>query len=202
MLALRRSSIDGDQKRIYVAQTCKDGKLDSAKTESSEASVKITDEDLANLASWRRTRSHAGPDDFIFENSTGTGPVCRRNVLKRTLRPAAKRVGIDYISWHLLRKWLGTKLKNRGVPITETQMRLRHADMKTTRIYYIQTEDEVERETARIASALVTLPPTERAFSPLETKRGPRVIQTRSTTEVLSNGAQMEPVPEGEKGSC
>jgi len=98
LLALRRSSIDGDQKRIYVAQTCKDGKLDSAKTESSEASVKITDEDLANLASWRRTRSHAGPDDFIFENSTGTGPVCRRNVLKRTLRPAAKRVGIDYIS--------------------------------------------------------------------------------------------------------
>lgn len=111
-------------------------------------------------------------------------------------------MGIDYISWHLLRKWLGTKLKNRGVPITETQMRLRHADVKTTRIYYIQTEDEVERETARIASALVTLPPTERAFSPLETKRGPRVIQTRSTTEVLSNGAQMEPVPEGEKGSC
>ena len=97
---------------------------------------------------------------------------------------------IDYISWHLLRNRLGTQLKNRGVPITETQMRLRHADVKTTLVYYIETEDTAEREKAHIASGMVAMLPMERACSPSETKRGLQVIRLHSTIEMPPNGAQ------------
>jgi len=157
LLALKWSSVDWEQKRIHVENTSRDGKLNSPKTPSSEASILVTEEDLAHLDALKSERPHAKPDDFIFENRTATGPLCRRNILKRILRPAAKKVGIGYMSWHLLRKWLGTHLVESGIPVPATKTRLRHSDIKTTLEYYVEATREMEDETARTASSLIRM---------------------------------------------
>ncbi|MFB3922590.1 MAG: tyrosine-type recombinase/integrase [Terriglobia bacterium] len=158
LLALQWSSIDWGQKRICVANTSRDGKLDSPETPYSEGSILVTDEDLAHLDALRKERPSTGPDDFIFTNRAGTGPLYRRNILRRILRPAVKKVGIGYISWHLLRKWLGTHLVQKGIPVPATKARLRHSDVRTTLEFYVEETREMDDKTARTASSLIRMP--------------------------------------------
>ena len=82
------------------------------------------------------------PDgDFVFASPTmkGKQPYWPDNLLKRYIKPTARRVGINKnIGWHTFRHSFGTILKANGEDVKTVQELLRHANSRITLDVYTQ----------------------------------------------------------------
>jgi integrase len=74
--------------------------------------------------------------DFLFPSIrlNGTKPLSPDSLLKKSIRPALVRAGIEekIIGWHNFRHTLGTLLRAIGTDIKVAQDLLRHANSRTT----------------------------------------------------------------------
>jgi len=69
------------------------------------------------------------------------------NLLRRHIRPAAKRCGIDkQIGWHTFRHSYATHLKANGEDVKVVQESLRHANSRITLDTYTQALTTAKRE--------------------------------------------------------
>jgi integrase len=69
----------------------------------------------------------------------GRQPYWPENLMKRGIRPAAKRAKIiKHISWHTFRRTFSTLLKANGEDIKTVQELLRHANSRITLDIYTQ----------------------------------------------------------------
>ena len=76
-------------------------------------------------------------DDWVFASPTmkGEQPYWPDNLMKRYIKPAAKKAGIDKnIGWHTF----GTLLKANGEDVKTVQELLRHANSRITLDVYTQ----------------------------------------------------------------
>ena len=103
---------------------------------TSEAWVAIT-------LQWEMSRFR-GEDQPVFATKAGT-PFNAWNTNKRVLKPAAKKIGMPWISWHHLRHTTATLADKAGLTIAEKQKILGHrtADIST---HYTHPEMERVRE--------------------------------------------------------
>jgi integrase len=92
----------------------------------------------------------AGEDDWPLLNRFGTDPI-HADMALETLQSTAKRVGISYAAWHLLRHWHTTVLHDEGVPM-KAQDRLGHPDAHTTMKHYVHLSRGAERHAADAVS--------------------------------------------------
>ena len=85
-----------------------------------------------------------GKDQPVFATRRGT-PLDAGNVNNRVLKPAARKIGMPWISWHHLRHTTATLADKAGLTIAEKRKVLGHrtADMST---HYTHPEIERERE--------------------------------------------------------
>jgi site-specific recombinase XerD len=60
------------------------------------------------------------------------------NVLRRDMKPALAKAGIEWHGWHALRRGLGTNLNTLGVDGRTIQAILRHSDLSTTMAFYVK----------------------------------------------------------------
>jgi integrase len=78
----------------------------------------------------------------------GTKPLSADSLLKKSIRPALQRAGIEgkIIGWHNFRHTLGTLLRAIGMDIKVAQDLLRHANSRTTLDIYTHAVSQQKRD--------------------------------------------------------
>jgi integrase len=92
-----------------------------------------------------RVVKSVGPDDLVFQSLLTGGPMRDNNVLVRHIKPAAKRLGIGWVNWQVLRRSFATWLKLAGADIKDAQALMRHSRASTTLDIYQQFVPESQR---------------------------------------------------------
>jgi integrase len=102
------------------------------------------------LLDWRRESLYQGEGDFLFPSIrlNGTKPLSPDSLLKKSIRPALKRPGIEgkVIGWHNFRHTLGTLLRAIGTDIKVAQDLLRHTSIRATLDIYTHAVSQLKQD--------------------------------------------------------
>ena len=74
----------------------------------------------------------AGPDDLVFQSPVKGLPMRDNNILVRHIKPAARKLGVGWVNWQVLRRSFATWLKIAGTDIKDAQALMRHSRATTT----------------------------------------------------------------------
>jgi|ERR1700686_154201 len=103
-------------------------------------------------------------DDWVFASSDmhGVQPYWPENLLRRHIRPAAKRAGITKIvGWHSFRSTFATLLKGSGEDVKTTQELMRHSSSRITMDVCAQALTPAKRSAQRKLAELIRPVPKE-----------------------------------------
>jgi integrase len=114
LLALRWGSIDLKARLLRVCETVYDGHFDQPKTKRSARTIPIGTETAEMLAAIRPFGIDAGT--LVFATREGL-PLDRWSLLRKQLKPAAAKLRLPSVTWHLLRHSHATMLDSVGTPI-------------------------------------------------------------------------------------
>jgi len=81
-----------------------------------------------------------GPDDLVFQSVKDGKPMSDGNILKRYIKPAARRLGLPFMNWRCLRTSHATWLVQAGADPKSVQGQMRHS-----RISYAQIVPQAQR---------------------------------------------------------
>ena len=137
LFALRRRCVEPG--RLRIERAVYRGKVGETKTEGSNGYVMLPASLEAELSAWVRG---AGIDDdgYVFASRRGT-PLDTHVYLQRVLQPAARRAGIDGLTFQALRRTFATHVQGLGT-VKDAQAQLRHAKASTTLNVYAQSIPE------------------------------------------------------------
>jgi integrase len=88
------------------------------------------------------------PTDLVFQSLRNGGPMNDQNILRRHLRPAARKLGIDpkKVTWRALRRSWGTWMAQAGADVKSIQGQMRHSRIGTTMDIYAQFVPEAQQQ--------------------------------------------------------
>ena len=86
-----------------------------------------------------------GPDDLVFQSIVKGAPMRDNNILVRHIKPAGRKLGIEWVNWRVLRRSFATWLKMSGTDVKDAQGLLRHSRASTTLDVYQQFVPESQR---------------------------------------------------------
>jgi len=135
LLALRWDDIDFENLEIRVTESIWHQVLGVCKTEASAKPVPMDSYMAEDLLRWRKACAYPMEGDWVFASPRmkGRQPYWPDNLMKRYIKPAAKKVGIHKnIRWHPFRHSFGTILKANGEDVKTVQELLRHANSRIT----------------------------------------------------------------------
>ena len=155
LLALRWRSIDLKARLLRVAETVYDGHFDRPKTKRSARIIPIGAETAEILAAIRP--SVVDSNALVFATREGL-PLNRWNLLRKHLKPVAKKFGLPGLTWHLLRHSHATMLDAVGTPIGTMQSLLGHSSPEITREIYLHAIPEEQRRAVDSVERLVLGP--------------------------------------------
>jgi integrase len=150
LIALKWEDIDFKSLEIRVNKSWVRGYLGETKTSGSAKPLPLHAAVATALQNWKMSTPYGRPEDFLFPSvrKNGSTPVWPDMVLRRVVRPAAARAGIQgkIVSWHTFRHSAGTNLRSLGVDVKTAQELLRHANVRTTLDLYTQAVSSQKRE--------------------------------------------------------
>ena len=104
-----------------------------------------------------------GPTDLVFQ-SVRTGAAMRdNNILSRHIKPAARKLELDWVNWRCLRTSHATWMIEAGANPKDVQGQMRHSRISTTMDIYAQFVPESQRRALSKLAEMVharTLQPT------------------------------------------
>jgi len=148
LLGLKWSDVDFENGQLQVTRSVVDQVIGNCKTEASQKPVPLDSFLAQELLTWRSRCPYNQGDDWVFASplTKGRQPYWPENLMKRGIRPAAKRAGIvKHISWHTFRRTFSTLLKANGEDIKTVQELLRHANSRITLDIYTQAITPAKR---------------------------------------------------------
>ena len=169
LLALRWGCIDLKARLLRVAETVYDGHFDQPKTKRSARTIPIGAETAEILAGIRPAAVDS--KTLVFATREGL-PLDRWNLLRKHLKPAAKKLGLPGVTWHLLRHSHATMLDSVGTPIGTMQSLLGHSTPEITREIYLHAIPEEQRRAVESVERLVFGPKWTQVQAPTETTSG------------------------------
>jgi integrase len=95
-----------------------------------------------------------GQDDLVFQSVKDGKPMRDNNILTRHIKPAARKLGLDFINWRSLRTWHATWLKMAGADVKDAQAQMRHSRASTTLDIYEQFVPESQYRLVEKLSSL------------------------------------------------
>src|SRR5208337_4132373 len=119
-----------------------EGHFDKPKTKRSVRTIPIGKETAEILE--RVRPAFADPTALVFATREGL-PLDRRNLLRKHVKPAAKKLGFTGVTWHLLRHSYATMLDGVGTPVGTMQSLLGHSAPEITREIYLHAIPEEQR---------------------------------------------------------
>ena len=158
LVGLRWRNVHSDS--ICIDERCCRGDWGAPKSEASNATVAVTEDVIARIhrlraltidvRAGRATRHYRAvksdaPDDRVFQSPATGAPMRDNNVLVRHLKPAARKLGIDWVNWQVLRRSFATWLKMAGADVKDAQALMRHSRASTTLDIYQQFVPESQR---------------------------------------------------------
>src|SRR5262245_60049127 len=92
-----------------------------------------------------RDRSIQGQTIWCFR--PGRAPLNESNLMRRFIKPAAKLVGMPWLSWHVFRHTHATLGEQIGMALSDRQAQIGHGDVGMTLHY---THSDLERRRAAV----------------------------------------------------
>jgi integrase len=150
LVALTWADIDLELMQVNVRRSCVRNHFGDTKTEASRKPVPLHPSVVKCLGLWRKESPYPGHTDFLFPSTRlkGKKPLSPDTLLKKIIRPAVKRAGIEgkAIGWHSFRHSLATNLRSAGVDLKTAQELLRHANSRITLDVYTRAISATKRE--------------------------------------------------------
>lgn len=150
LVALTWADIDLELMQVNVRRSCVRNHFGDTKTEASRKPVPLHPSVVKCLGVWRKESPYPGETDFLFPSTRlkGKKPLSPDTLLKKVIRPAIKRAGIEgkAIGWHSFRHSLATNLRSAGVDLKTAQELLRHANSRITLDVYTRAISATKRE--------------------------------------------------------
>jgi len=141
LFGLKWGDIEFSQRTMNVTRSIVYGVFGPCKTESSQKPVPVHMLVANALMSWRKQSTYTNPDDWIFASRRHRGrhPLWGQAILRKYVRPAAEKVGIQKcIGWHTFRHSYSTLLRSVGTEFKVMQELLRHSTLRSTLDVYTQ----------------------------------------------------------------
>jgi len=155
ILGLRRKDVDFASRQIRVEQAYYRGLFGSPKTKGSRRTLPLPEVLVSPLALIYGRAPRTGDEDLVFQTRNGT-PFSDTNLLHRHLKPAGRKLGMPWLSWHTLRRTHATLLQVAGASLRDAQAQLGHSKMSTTLEVYTLPIPAHLREAVEKLSRLVT----------------------------------------------
>jgi integrase len=153
--ALRWGRIQPD--RIEIVERFYEGEFDDTKTDAGRRSIPLDSHGILRSvlnAAWERSK-YRKPDDLVFTNGKG-GPVNRRNLLRRRLKPTVERLGLPAtVDFRSFRTMHSSLMSSVGVRPEVTRDNMGHATVDVTQNVYNRTWWEERVEAVSLAAASV-----------------------------------------------
>lgn len=141
LLALRWEDVGFETLELRVTRSIWHQVVGDCKTEASAKPVPLDSYMAEDLLRWQRMSPYPMPSDWVFASPTmkGMQPYWPDNLMKRYIRPVARKAGIrKQVGWHTFRHSFGTLLKANGEDVKTVQELLRHANSRITLEVYTQ----------------------------------------------------------------
>jgi integrase len=95
-----------------------------------------------------------GPFDLVFQSVKDGKPMRDNNILSRYLKPAGRKIGLEFVNWRCLRTSHATWLKMAGADVKDAQAQMRHSRASTTLDIYQQFVPESQQKAVDRLSSL------------------------------------------------
>ena len=146
-LALRWSDIDEDKMTLTIQRVYTHSRMkDVPKTESSYRVLPLQQAIKTTLLVWKKQVNPKSDDELMFRGVRAGKPRSDSTLLTDYLKPAAGKVGIVGMGWHVLRHSYKTWLADKGTAPSQIKDLMGHADIDTTMNVYGRTVTEEMRE--------------------------------------------------------
>jgi integrase len=158
LFGVKWCDIDFAQHTMNVVRTIVYGVARPYKTESSQKPVPVHPTVLEALGKWRKLCRYNKSDDWVFASRRyrGRKPVWGQAILRKYIRPAAQRVGIQKrFGWHTFRHTYSTLLRSVGTASKVMQELLRHSSFRSTLDVYTQAISPAKHAAQAAVLALV-----------------------------------------------
>jgi integrase len=153
--ALRWERIQPD--RIEIVERFYEGEFDDTKTDAGQRSIPLDSHGILRSvldATWQRSK-HREPDDLVFTNANG-GPINRRNLLRRHLKPTVMKLGLPpTVDFRSFRTMHSSLMSSAGARPEVTRDNMGHATVDVTQNIYNRTWWEERVEAVSLAAASV-----------------------------------------------
>jgi integrase len=158
LFGLKWGDIDFAQGIMNVTRSVVYGVVGPCKTESSQKPVPVHPALGNALTEWKAHCSYHEPNDWVFASKRyrGRRPYWGQAILRRYIRPAAQRVGIQkQFGWHTFRHTYSTLLRSVGTEFKVMQELLRHSSLRSTLDVYTQALAPAKHEAQGAVLSLV-----------------------------------------------
>ena len=155
ILALRWQDLDLENGELRVQQAIYRGHLGTPKTKNSKRTLPLPRVVVVALRALAQYPSALGAQGFVFATRKGTA-FNDTNLLLREIKPAARKIGLPWVSWHAFRRTHCTLLQLAGGSPKDAQAQLGHAQITTTLGFYTLPIPAHQRESVEKLSGLVT----------------------------------------------
>jgi integrase len=97
------------------------------------------------------------PGDLVFQSVRDGKPIRDNNILVRFIKPAARKLGLDWVNWRSLRTSHAVWLKMAGADVKDAQGQMRHSRASTTLDIYQQFVPESQQRVVEKLSSLSSM---------------------------------------------
>ena len=136
LVALTWADVDLGRRRIGIRRRLYRGGLAAPKSRYGRRDVPISGHVARALWTHRGAVEAAQDADPVFASTT-RGMLDPHNLAARMFKPAAKRAGVGWASWHTLRHTCATELFRRGLNAKQVQVWLGHHSPAFTMATYV-----------------------------------------------------------------
>jgi integrase len=158
LIALKWRCIHADS--ITIEERFCRGDWSVPKTQASAATIGVSPEVIARIfrlrslsvevRAGRAVREYKlvksdNPDALVFQSVKEGRPMTDQNILKRHIQPAARKLGLPFVTWRCLRTTHATWLVQAGADPKSVQGQMRHSRIQTTMEIYAQIVPAAQR---------------------------------------------------------
>jgi integrase len=132
MVALQWTDFDFEVKKtLTIKRAYTHGALGPPKSTASAATLPLPDSLITVLQEYRKESK----SEWLFPSPANGGPRSADMILADHLKPAAKRLELPQIGWHLLRHSYRSWISGGVATMSQQKDMMRHSDISTTDIY-------------------------------------------------------------------
>ena len=113
IFGLRRASIDASS--AIIEQRVYRGTVDTPKTQKSKRLAALSSSLGRDMQEWLGRDLEGKPEDWVFPSEKVTTPLAKDNAMLRYIRPELKKIGFDWVDFHVLRRTHASLMRELGV---------------------------------------------------------------------------------------